>query len=102
MCRESVGSPLQGFPSKAVFFSFFRAGRRQECRKVITHYNSISNFLIPTPWHHRQVLTTRSAEPRAPGRLVFPRELVSLCCGGRDGRGDTGKCELFISILSCV
>lgn len=35
-------------------------------------------------------------------RLVFPRVLVFLCCGGRVGRGDTGKMLLFISTLSCV
>lgn len=68
-----------------------RAGRRQRC--PTTNFTSYYVSYFPTPWRQRQVVITRSAEPRAPGgRFFFPSELWFLCCGGRVGKGDTGKC----------
>lgn len=68
--------------------------------QVIIHHN-VSHFLIPTPWRHRQVLITRSAEHRAPGAGFSQRAGVPvLWWEGQQRRHE--QMLLFISILSCV
>lgn len=67
-----------------------RAGRRQHCHTTNFISKHVSYLLIPTPWCHRQVLIGWAGSPR---RLFFPSKLGLLCCGGRVGKGDTGKCR---------